>query len=297
MLTVIGLTLFLGLLCGLFFWFLIRMIRKTDPKQTDPTEAEEVKSAQEFLPFERIEDGYLKLSGPHYRAVLCCTSTNYQLKTEEERDQIELSFQRFLNTITFPVSFFLETRLIDNRKRREELEANIRETVQTFPALANYARNYLYEMDHVDTGSNLYQKKRYVIVTLAAESQEESGQEEEEILIQKELQGRIQSIRNGLEAAGVHSHLLDRKELTELIYAAYEREDTSYAEALASGEPFSLFVEGTGGLRDLTPAEQLDGILEDALRMLEGAGLGSEPRAKRAEEVLKTLRTEGGSSF
>lgn len=292
MAVVLGLTLFFTLFTAGFLILLLKMIQKADPKKKDPSEGQTIHRAQDFLPIDAIGDGILRLSGGGYRAVLACTSTNYQLKTEQEREQIELSFQRFLNTITFPVSFYLETRKLDHRKRREELTKKLEETMADFPGLSRYGENYLYELKHLEREGVIYQKKRYVIVTLEGEK-EESGGEEEEAIARKELQNRVQMIHNGLEAAGVHSYLLDKKGLTELLYAAYEREDASYAEAISDGEPLSFAVEGTNGLSALNPEEQLDGILRDSLTMLTGAGLDGLERARRARDFLEALREEG----
>ena len=109
------------------------MIRKVDPKNKDVSEKSDIKTAQEFLPFEDITNNMIVLGQHRYRAVLNCSSTNYQLKTAGEREQIEMSFQRFLNTITFPVTFFMQTKVIDNSKRMEDLKRDAERTVREFP--------------------------------------------------------------------------------------------------------------------------------------------------------------------
>ena len=101
MLTVILITLFMLIVFGLFGVVVYLMVKKVDPHNQDVTEKENITSAQEFLPFEDITNNMIILGNHKYRAVLSCSSTNYQLKTAAEREQIEIAFQRFINSITF----------------------------------------------------------------------------------------------------------------------------------------------------------------------------------------------------
>ena len=121
-------------------------IKKADPKGQDRTEASDIKSAQEFLPFEDIREDMILLGQHRYRAVLACTATNYHLKTAREKENIEMAFQRFLNSISFPITFFLQTKVIDNTDRLKSLKAEIEHTVSDFPNIANYAEQYLSDM-------------------------------------------------------------------------------------------------------------------------------------------------------
>ena len=112
MLVIVG-----GIGAGLFL-----LVKKLDPMQNDKTENSNLEIAQDFLPFDDIRNGMIIMPNHNYRAVIECSALNYDLKTEGERDQIEMSFQQFINSLNFPISIFLQTKEIDNSRRVETLK-------------------------------------------------------------------------------------------------------------------------------------------------------------------------------
>ena len=68
---------------------MIAIIRKFDPARNDSVNKANSTKAQELLPFEDITNNMIVLGNHRYRAVISCSSTNYQLKTNGEREQIE----------------------------------------------------------------------------------------------------------------------------------------------------------------------------------------------------------------
>ena len=94
------LMLMFGVIGGVIFF----AFKKLDPHNGDKSEDPNIKTMQEFLPFEDIRDNTIILSNHKYRAIIECSATNYNLKTPAERALIEASFQQFLNTITFPIT-------------------------------------------------------------------------------------------------------------------------------------------------------------------------------------------------
>ena len=96
MLVIVG-----GIGAGLFL-----LVKKLDPMQNDKTENSNLEIAQDFLPFDDIRNGMIIMPNHNYRAVIECSALNYDLKTEGERDQIEMSFQQFINSLNFPISIF-----------------------------------------------------------------------------------------------------------------------------------------------------------------------------------------------
>lgn len=181
------------------------MVKKVDPKNKDASEDPNIKQAQDFLPFEDITNNMIVLGNHRYRAVLSCSSTNYQLKTAGEREQIEMSFQRFLNTVTFPITFFMQTKVIDNTARMAELKRDIERIVVEFPNISTYAEQYQKDMTNLNQiiGNN-QQKKRYIIVTYDDTGDLSTLSEEEKVIhAEKELQLRCNSIISNLQAVGV----------------------------------------------------------------------------------------------
>ena len=88
-------------------------IKKTDPSNVDTSLRTNNDTTQETLPFEDIKDSMIHLGEFRYRAVIVVSSLNYNLKTEKEQDVIELSYQRFLNSLTHPIQMVVYTKIMD----------------------------------------------------------------------------------------------------------------------------------------------------------------------------------------
>lgn len=279
---------------------LLYFIRKTDPKSQDNSERAQLKNAQEFLPFEDIRDDMILLGGHRYRAVLACTSTNYQLKTSAEREQIELSFQRFLNSVNFPITFFLQTKVIDNTTRLEGLKHDLSKTTARFPNIAAYADQYLNDMTHLNERlGNNQQKRRYIIVTYDNADELSALTEEEKIIhAAKEIRLRCQIVQSNLEAVGVNSHMMETKELIELIYSSYYRDDYSYAEAITDRDGFSLFVNGEQDRFEKMPkAKLMDLILGETINRMQQENIDSDVVGRDVVGKLREIREKYAGYF
>lgn len=276
------------------------LIKKVDPKNKDTSENPDITEAQDFLPFEDITNNMIILGNHRYRAVLSCSSTNYQLKTTGEREQIEMSFQRFLNTITFPITLFLQTKVIDNSSRLEELRKDAERITVEFPNMANYAEQYQKDMANLSQiiGNN-QQKKRYIIVTYDDSGALDTLSDEEKVIhAEKEIQHRCNGLIGNLQAVGVRAEIMKTPELVELVYSCYYRDDYSYSAAISSKEPFSLFVTGEEDkFEDLPKAKLLDLILGEAINKIELSNVNSDPGGKKTLEELKALRDKYAGFF
>lgn len=270
-------------------------IKKVDPDGGDKTEDPNIKTAQEFLPFEDIRDDMIILSGNRYRAVLCCTSINYYLKTEGEKEQIEMAFQRFLNTITFPISFFLQTKVIDNTDRLKLLREKTAVVKAEFPHIADYEQRYLTDMENlnVDLGNN-QEKKRYIIITYDDVEELSQLTKSEKILhASKEIRNRCNIIASNLDAVGVSSYIMNTNELIELIYSSFYRDDYSYSQAIADKDGYSRFVEGKEDrFKNLTKSELLDIILGETLSKMDISNVDNDAKGRAVKKAIEKLKYE-----
>ncbi len=272
-------------------------IRKFDPQGGDKTEDPTIKTAQEFLPFEDIRDDTIILSNHKYRAIIECSATNYNLKTPAERAIIEASFQRFLNSITFPITFFLQTKVIDNAKRLQLLREEIKGTLLEFPNMAGYAEQYERDMSDLNAKiGNSQQKKRYIIIPYDDAVLLDNLTEEEKIhYAAKEIRNRCNMVMSNLESVGVVSHILSTAELTELVYSCYNRDDYSYAEAISGKEAFSMFVHGKEDrFAGMTKQGLLDVILNETISKMELGNVTADADGEKALEEIKSLRSKYG---
>ena len=70
-------------------------------------------STQRSLAFSEIRDNIILMKDNSSRLVLKCSSINFLLKSSEEQDAIIVSFQRFLNTLKFPIQILVRSKKLD----------------------------------------------------------------------------------------------------------------------------------------------------------------------------------------
>ncbi len=271
------------------------IVKKLDPMQADKSEESKLDIAQDFLPFEDIRNNMIVLPNFNYRAVIECSSLNYDLKTENEREQIELSFQQFINSLSFPVSIFLQTKEIDNSRRIETLKSEISSTLIEFPNMRTYAEHFLNDMEHLNVRiGNNQQKKRYIVVSYDdAMTLGELTNEERASYANKELLNRCNLVRSRLDAVGIISHTMSTAELIELIYSCYNREGFSYSEAISSNDAFALFVDGVEDkFIDLPRIGVLDLILGESINRIRANNIDSDKTGQAALTELERLNAE-----
>lgn len=271
------------------------MVKKLDPMKDDKTEDSNLAIAQDFLPFDDIRNGMIILPNHSYRAIIDCSSINFDLKTEGERDQIEMSFQQFINSLNFSISIFLQTKEIDNSRRIETLKREIEGTLIEFPNMKVYADHFLADMNNLNAKiGNNQQKKRYIVVTYDEAIQlERLTDGEKAVYAKKELMSRCDAIKTGLDAVGIISHVMSTPELIELVYSCYNREGFSYAEAISSNDAFALFVDGAEDrFQDLPRAGMLDLILGESLNRIRAENLDTDKKGEGAAAEIQELQKD-----
>jgi type IV secretory pathway VirB4 component len=70
-------------------------------------------STQRYLPFSQIKENIVVMKDSSARVILKCSTINFQLKSTEEQDAIIMSYQRFLNSIDFPVEIMVRSTKLD----------------------------------------------------------------------------------------------------------------------------------------------------------------------------------------
>ena len=292
---IIIIMLVMFLLAGIVGVVIFFTVKKFDPQGNDKTEDPNIKTVQEFLPFKDIRDGTIVLSGHKYRAIIECSATNYNLKTPAERASIEASFQRFLNTITFPITFFMQTKVIDNSKRLQMLHEEIKATLVEFPNMASYAEQYERDMSDLNSKiGNSQQKKRYIIIPYDEVVLLDNLTEDEKVkYAAKEIRNRCNIIMSNLESVGVISRILSTEELVELVYSCYNRDDYSYAEAISNKDAFSTFVHGTrDNFKNMPKEALLDIIFGETINKMELGNVAADHDGLMALKELKELRAK-----
>jgi hypothetical protein len=70
-------------------------------------------STQRYLPFSEIRDNLIIMKDGSSRMVLRIHAMNFNLKSTEEQDSILFSYQRFLNSLNFPIQIVVRSLKVD----------------------------------------------------------------------------------------------------------------------------------------------------------------------------------------
>lgn len=70
-------------------------------------------TTQKYLPFSEIRDNCIFMKDGSTRMVLRVHALNFNLKSEEEQDAIIMGYQRFLNSLRFPIQIIVRSLKVD----------------------------------------------------------------------------------------------------------------------------------------------------------------------------------------
>lgn len=214
------------------------MTNKQRPKQTNA-------SAQAYLDIEEIKEGVVILKDGSMRAVVLVSSINFDLKSEEERDAIIVSFQSFLNSLTFPVQIVVHSKKIDLDdyiRKLKEIEKG--QTTQLLKIQVNeyinYVQGLLEEVNIMDKSffavipfyPNVIEKSGFLfkfsnILNLNKAPENTSDFENDKV----QLMDRVDIVVSGLKSVGLNCASLDTQNLIQLYYSLYNP-DSSRAQKL-----------------------------------------------------------------
>lgn len=252
---------FLLTMGGVIFFVLKRSAKQNE----DTSVSSENETAQSFLPFKDIRDSMLDLGNYEYRAILECQSINYDLKTEHEKEMIDASFQRFLDSLTFPITIHLQTKTIDNTKILQSLENDMVETIKEYNHLYEYANLYFEEMKRINqTIGNNKQKKKYIIIPFsdsALLTYSNDAEKYEETL--KGMYNRCQVVMDGLSSVGVVARIMTSVEIAELIYSTYHRDNYTDIGQIISADYMELIIEGENAIEKMDKKDKTLWIINE----------------------------------
>lgn len=196
-------------------------------------------STQLYLRIAEIRDNTAVLKNGGLRAILKCSSVNFNLKSEPEQNSIIYSYQAFLNTLDFPVQIVIKSRKLDLDKYIENLK-KIGEK-QTNPLLQRQTYDYVDYIQRLIEYADIMEKEFYVVVPMdpsRAQSKNfiekfwERMHPEDSVSsivrrhsefdkLKKNLQQRTSVVISGLENCGLKVEELTTTEIIELFYQTY----------------------------------------------------------------------------
>lgn len=279
--------MFLLVMGGLIFF----MLKKSANENEDTSISISADTAQSFLPFKDIKDSMIDLGNYEYRAIIECQSINYDLKTEQEKEMIDASFQRFLDSLTFPLTIHIQTKTIDNTRILKSLESDMVETIKDYNHLYNYANLYFEEMRKINqTIGNTKQKKKYIIIpfsdsgSLTYSSEEEKYQE-----TLKGMYNRCQVVIDGLSSIGVVCRIMTSIEIAEIIYSTYHRDNYTDINQIISADYMELIVDGNNAIEKMSKKEKTMWIINECENRLKTEILSLNLNEEEKQRALNAL--------
>ncbi|MBI4121410.1 MAG: hypothetical protein HY470_00425 [Candidatus Ryanbacteria bacterium] len=210
-----------------------------------------IQASQDIVPVEEIRDGVVILSDGSLRSVLMASSINFALKSPDEQDAVILQYQNFLNSLDFPVQFFIESRKLNIEPYLNMLRE--RKKQETNELLRIQITEYITFVKEFVESSNIVTKTFYIIVPfspislLGNKKQGVSGilsslfgskaagekfmSDEQFQEHRTQLWQRVETVVGGLVRTGVRAVPLNTEELIELYYSLYRPEEADRSRA------------------------------------------------------------------
>lgn len=286
------------------------------------------KSIFKFMQFDKIEDNMIiQDNGQRYLMVIECEGVNYDLMSQVEKTAVEAGFVQFLNTLRYPIQLYVQTRTVNigesiqNYKNRlaitkKELDSkqmeynrmlkaenyNEKDTEMVRRELIRIRNLYEYGKDVVDdiqktsSNKNVLRKHYYIVVPYyAAEiGTELLSEEEKKNMIFSELYTRCQSLIRTLFSCEMKCKILNSTELVELLYIAYNRDDSeSYSVEKAIQAGYSELYSTAPDVLDKRMKAIDEKIEENAVNIareaIDEVRLEKERKIKKKEEEFEKL--------
>ena len=119
-------------------------------------------STQRYLPFSQIRENIIIMKDDSARLVMKCSTINFLLKSTEEQDSIIISFQRFLNSLDFPLQILVRSTKLDINGYLNKL--NDKALTQTNPLLQNQTYEYIAYLRKLVEVAQIMKKDFYIIL-------------------------------------------------------------------------------------------------------------------------------------
>ena len=284
-----------------------------------------VTTMNDFLEFDEVKDNMIiRKNRTQYVMVIQCQGVNYDLLSEEEKLAVEEGFIQFLNTLRFPIQLYVQTRTLNMkdiieeyrgrmRSQKDEIEklklkleeikltGNLDQIEKTEFEIRRRENVFEYGMDiseyiaRLSLNSNILQQKTYVVVSYYATEIGNVNNLSKEDLDNRcfsELYTRCQSVIRTLASSEVLGRVLSSEELAELLYVAYNRDDSENLQLtkVLDAEYDSLYNKGKDIL--LKKQEKLDEQIQlEAIDLATDSILEAD-RKRKEEEELRRLQVE-----
>ncbi|HOZ55144.1 MAG TPA: hypothetical protein PK993_03805 [Clostridia bacterium] len=229
-------------------------------KEKGTTKLQNIESMEKFLDFDEVVDNMIVRKGrKQYLMVVECKGVNYDLLGEEEKISVENGFVQFLNTLKGPIQLYVQTttlNLKDIVEKYRQRVAEIGEEIQKLDIqlqkekqkgnekivkriefdrrrkmnVLEYGTDISEYVGRMSQNRNVLRQNTYLIipyytVEFGGEISNYSKEEVDNIAF-SELYTKAQTLIRSIAASGVSGRVMESEELVELLYVAYNRDDS-----------------------------------------------------------------------
>lgn len=173
-------------------------------------------SARNQIGIKEVKDGILILPDNRYRTVLCTSSLNFELQSEDEQDVIVDAFQAFLNSLTVPIQILIRVRELDIDHYLEDFQTKLVD--ETEEVYKEQLSDYSQFIKHLVSGNKILSRKFYLVIPNDNKGKIEFETAKEQLLLEQEI------IIKGLEKIGMTARQLSSIEVLDLFYSFYRPE-------------------------------------------------------------------------
>ena len=216
-------------------------------------------SILDFMQFEKIEDNMIIQKNGKFIMVVECKGINYDLMSEMEKVSVEQGFIAFLNTLRHPIQIYVQTRTINLERSIDGYKARLKEIERRYLEFENqyervlkddkttkeevdrvkyelvkqknlkeYTEDIIKDIEKQSLNKSILNKKYYIIIPCRQSEVEAGDFDKSEIknMAFSELYTRARAIINSLFSCQVNGRVLTSEELVELLYVAYNRDES-----------------------------------------------------------------------
>lgn len=197
------------------------------------------KSTQSFLRLSEIKNDTVVLDDGTLRAILAVSSTNFDLKSQDEQNSIIFNFQRFVNSLDFPIQILMQSRKMEIGAYLEKLK-HIAEK-QTNELLRVQTQEYIEFINRLIENASIMNKNFYIIVPLgqsitpkasgffsrifgSGKAKETKERIENFEKASEQLNNRVVAITSNTSSMGLRAVRLKTEEIIQLYYNSYNFE-------------------------------------------------------------------------
>ena len=236
--------------------------QKTEVKKKDSGYNRQ--SIFEFMEFDKVEDNMIvRKNGNKYIMAIECQGVNYDLMSGLEKNSVEQGFLQFLNTLRYPIQLYIQTRTVNlessintykqrvneikNDYMKKQMEYNSVASSGSQPQkivenarfemvkaqnLYEYGMDIIQNTERMNFNKNILKKHYYVIISYTPEDINKTDYAMDEVknMAFSELYTKAQAIISSLSVFEINAKVLNSKELVELMYIAYNRDEAEVYE-------------------------------------------------------------------